>query len=174
VRDARVDGFRAVINDLGDANPARRGKAGKINFVLYGRFGRGKSPTRRPIGVYGEITLEEARTTAGEWRSLIAKGIDPAVVEAEARKQEAREAAEREKHSFATVAETFIADKLSKERRGKKVERDLRSIFVAAWGDRPITEITRNDVLAIINAKKRTAPGMARALLVSSRGSSTG
>ena len=38
--------------------------------------------------------------------------------------------------------------------------------FVAAWRDRPISEITKFDVLDIINAKKRTAPGMARALLI--------
>ena len=46
------------------------------------------------------------------------------------------------------------------------VERDLRCVFVAAWRDRPISEITKLDVLEIINAKKRTAPQMARALLV--------
>ena len=45
-------------------------------------------------------------------------------------------------------------------------ERDLRAVFIAAWGDRPISEITKLDVLEIINAKKRTAPQMARALLV--------
>ena len=46
------------------------------------------------------------------------------------------------------------------------VERDFRSTFVAAWGDRPISEITTLDVLEIINRKKRTAPQMARALLI--------
>ena len=45
-------------------------------------------------------------------------------------------------------------------------ERDLRNVFVAAWGDRPVSEITTLDVLEIINTKKRTAPQMARALLV--------
>ena len=70
--------------------------------------------------------LEEARRTAGEWRSLIDKGIDPAVVEAEAREKAAREAALRIRHSFANVAEAFITDKLSQERSGKVVERDFR------------------------------------------------
>ena len=79
------------------------------------------------------MTLEEARRTAGEWRSLIDKGIDPAVVEAEAREKEARERALRIKHSFASVAEAFIADKLAQERSGKLAERDFRATFVAAW-----------------------------------------
>jgi integrase len=166
VFDARVPGFGIRISDTKDVDPARRGKAGKISFMLYARFSAGRAPTRRVIGTYGAITLEEARRTAGEWRSLIDKGIDPAVVEAEAREKAAREAALRIRHSFTNVAEAFIIDKLSQERSGKAVERDFRSTFVAAWGDRPITEITKFDVLEIINAKKRTAPQMARALLI--------
>ena len=46
------------------------------------------------------------------------------------------------------------------------VERDFRASFVAAWCDRPISEITKFDVLEVVNAKKRTAPQMARALLI--------
>jgi integrase len=166
VFDTRVPGFGIRISDTVDADPARRGKAGRITFILYARFAAGAAPARRTIGVYGAITLEQARHTAGEWRSLIAKGIDPAVVEAEAREKAERERALRIRHSFANVAEAFIADKLSQERSGKAVERDLRSVFIASWGDRPVAEITKLDVLEIINAKKRTAPQMARHLLI--------
>ena len=88
------------------------------------------------------ITLEEARRIAGEWRSLIARGVDPAVIEAERHAAEARERALRIRHSFTVVAEAFIADKLAKERSGKVAERDLRNVFVAAWAERPISEIT--------------------------------
>ena len=110
--------------------------------------------------------MEDARRIAGEWRSLVARGVDPAVIEAERRAAEARERALRIKHSFTIVAEAFIADKLAKERSGKVAERDLRGVFIAAWGERPVSEITKLDVLEIINTKKRTAPQMARALLV--------
>ncbi len=79
---------------------------------------------------------------------------------------EARERALRIKHSFAAVAEAFIADKLAKERKARLAERDLRNIFMPAWAERPISEITSLDVLEIINTKKRTAPKMAGALLV--------
>ena len=37
-----------------------------------------------PSAPMARCTLEEARRIAGEWRSLIDKGIDPAVVEEEA------------------------------------------------------------------------------------------
>jgi integrase len=168
VFDARLPGFGVRISDTKDADPARRGKAGRISFILYARFAPGAAPARRTIGVYGEdaMRLEDARRIAGEWRSQIARGIDPAVIEAERRAAEARERALRVKHSFTIAAEAFIAAKLEKERSGKVAERDLRSVFIAAWGERPVSEITKTDVLEIIITKRNTAPQMARALLV--------
>jgi integrase len=168
VYDARLSGFGIRVSDTKDADPARRGKAGKITFVLRSRFSAGTAPTRRVIGVYGPdaLRLEEARRIAGEWRSLIARGVDPAVIEAERREAEARERALRIRHSFATVAEAFIADKLSQERSGNDSERTLRRVFVATWAAKPVSEITAHDVLEIINTKKRVAPTMAGALLV--------
>jgi len=136
--------------------------------MLFTRFAPGAAPARRTIGVYGAdaMRLEDARRIAGEWRSQVARGIDPAVVEAERRAAEARERALRIKHSFTIAAEAFIAAKLEKERSGKVAERDLRSVFIAAWGERPVSEITKTDVLEIIITKRNTAPQMARALLV--------
>ena len=166
VFDSRVPGFGIRISDTKDADPARRGKAGRSASSCSPGSRRVRHRPGASSASMARSRLEEARRTAGEWRWLIAKGIDPAVVEAEAREKAERERALRIRHSFATVAETFIADKLSQERSGKAVERDLRSVFVAAWRDRPISEITKFDVLEIINAKKRTAPQMARALLV--------
>jgi integrase len=168
VFDARLPSFGIRISDTKDADPARRDKAGKITFILYARFAPGAAPARRTIGIYGAdaMRLEDARRIAGEWRSQVARGVDPAVIEAERRAAEARERALRVKHSFTVAAEAFIAAKLEKERSGKVAERDLRSVFIAAWGERPVSEITKTDVLEIILTKKRTAPQMARALLV--------
>jgi Arm DNA-binding domain/Phage integrase family len=168
VWDTRVPGFGIRIGDTKDAHPSRRAKAGRITFVLYARFSPGAAPTRRTIGIYGPdaMSLEQARAIAGEWRSQVARGIDPAVIEAERRAAEARERARRIKHSFASVAETFISDKLATERNGNVAERVLRNIFIPAWAERPVGEITALDVLEIINTKKRTAPKMAGALLV--------
>jgi integrase len=168
VFDARLPCFGIRISDAKDADPARRGKAGKIAFILYARFAPGAAPARRTIGIYGAdaMRLEDARRIAGEWRSQVARGVDPAVIEAERRAAEARERALRIKHSFTIAAEAFIAAKLEKERSGKVAERDLRSVFIAAWGERPVSEITKTDVLEIIITKRNTAPQMARALLV--------
>lgn len=165
IYDARLPGFGIRVSDVRDADPSRRGRAGRIAFILYSRF-TGSAAARRVIGVYGPgMSLEEARRIAGEWRSLVARGVDPAVIEAERRAVEARERAARIKHSFTVVAEQFIADKLSTERKGRVAERILRGTFVTAWAERPISEITALDVLQIVTAKKRSAPRMAGSLL---------
>jgi hypothetical protein len=59
------------------------------------------------------------------------------------------------------VAEDWFAAKMWKERGGKDVERNFRTYCIAAWGDRQIYEITRIDVLMIINRKKDSAPQIA-------------
>jgi hypothetical protein len=65
--DTREPGFGVRVSDREDADPQRRGKAGKITFVLYGRFTTGAPPTRRVIGDYPRVSLEQARDTAGRW-----------------------------------------------------------------------------------------------------------
>src|SRR5215510_10254312 len=77
--DSRVSGFGLRVSDRRDPDPQRRGKAAKVTFILFARFQVGAAPTRRVIGTYPAISLDEARQTAGEWRSIVAKGIDPAV-----------------------------------------------------------------------------------------------
>jgi hypothetical protein len=41
--DTREPGFRVRVSDRENADPQRRGKAGKITFVLYGRFTTGRT-----------------------------------------------------------------------------------------------------------------------------------
>jgi integrase len=125
---------------------------GAKSFMLATRYPGSSNPARRSLGTYGELTLEQARTKARRWLDLVRRGLDPT-------EQEERERlAEQRKRSnlFASVAEDFIREKLSTERKGREVERDLRREFTSAWGGRPITEITSLDVLEIIRAKKDT------------------
>jgi integrase len=144
------------------------GKAGRIAFILYARFGG--SPGRRLLGCYRggspALTLEAAREKARVWLALIDQGKDPAVIEAQERAETERKAQLAQERGFAAIAEAFIADKVKQERAGDAVARDIRNVFVAAWGSKPIAEITDLDVLAIIKAKKdKGAPEQARNLL---------
>ena len=151
IRDSIVPGFRVRVND--ERDPSRPGKAGHISGVMYARFPGSSAPTRRALGRYGELTLEQLRDKAAQWRKLIDKGIDPAVEEERARLAEQRKRA----NTFAAVAEDFIRDKASTERAGRAVTGDIRREFIAVWGNRPIAEITPHDVRAVI--KTVTARG---------------
>src|SRR5262249_12121754 len=90
------------------------------------------------------------RNKAREWLNLVGRGIDPAA------EVERRRLAEQRKRAgtFAQVAETFIKERVQKERQGKDVERQLRRGFISAWGSRPIAEIDAADVKQILRAKK--------------------
>jgi hypothetical protein len=139
---------------------------GKRTFVLLTRFPGKPYPTRRALGSYGEITLEEARDKATAWRKLISRGIDPQLQEDRDRQTALR----HQQTTFAAVAEDFIKDKLPSERKGREVEQDIRREFIPHWGKRPIAEITAQDVRAVIKAvKDRGAPYQAHNLLVTIR-----
>src|SRR6516164_1471007 len=164
LRDSIVPGFGVRVND--ERDPSRPGKAAHISFTLYTRYPGSSAPTRRALGRYPALSLEQARAKAAQWRELIAKGIDPAIEEERARLAERRKRA----NTFGAVAEDFIRDKVSAERAGRAVEGDLRREFIAVWGNRPIAEITPYDVRAVIKrAKDRGAPYQAHNLLVLAR-----
>jgi integrase len=135
---------------------------GQRSFVLVARYPGASNPTRRALGDYGAITLEAAREKARDWIELIQRGTDPKHAEERERQAAARE----RENSFAAVAEDFIARHVSKTRKGGEVERDIRREFIGRWGDRPITDITRHDVIAVIDAAvDRGAPYQAHNLL---------
>jgi integrase len=140
---------------------ARVMPSGERSFVLVGRFPGSQNPTRRSLGMYGELTLSEARDKARKWRELLKRGIDPRDQEDRDRRQEQRKRA----NTFAAVAEDFITDKLPSERKGREVERDIRREFIPLWGGRPITDIEPIDGRAVIKAVKDRAPAQARNLL---------
>ena len=58
-------------------------------FVLVARFS-GTHPTRRALGEYGSLSLEEARDKAAEWRKILSKGKDPRREEERARREDLR------------------------------------------------------------------------------------
>jgi hypothetical protein len=119
---------------------------GRRTFVLTARYPGSKNPTRRKLGVYDRVSLEEAREKARGWIKLIAKGIDP-----ESAEEAARHAALRQENTFLAVTEEFFKRHLSKTRQFKKAEGVIRREFVSRWAARPITEITRRDVLAVVD-----------------------
>lgn len=155
VKDSEVAGLRVRVLG-GDLR----------TFVLLARYPSSPHPTRRALGSYGELSLEEARDKARDWRKLIRRGVDPQVQEERDRQAQRRQ----QRITFTAVAEDFIKDKLPAERKGREVERDIRREFIPAWGKRPIAEITAADVRDIVKAAKdRGAPYQAHNLLTTAR-----
>jgi integrase len=150
--------------DLGSPGfGVRVSDTGRKTFVLAARYPGSDNPTRRALGLYGPLSLADARTKAGAWVKLLERGIDPATEEERQRQAELR----KQKHSFAAVAEAYIAHiHRQGQRKADVVERELRREFMARWGPRPIAEILPEDVIAVLDeAVKRGAEYQAHNLL---------
>ena len=149
--DAVVPGFGIRVTDKARGD----GRAAQRTFVLVARFPGSTNPARRALGTYGELTLEQAREKARGWHALIGRGIDPA--DAERRTAEA-ETAKRDT-TFGAVIEEYISRHLRGKRKAADAEREIRRELIAPWGHRPVGEITRRDVVNLIEAiADRPAP----------------
>lgn len=149
--DASVSGFGVKVTETGSRS-----------FVLIKRYPGFKHPAPRELGKVDAMTLEEAREKARAWNGLIAKGIDPAVAEEEAKLAAAR----RRETTVLSVFDEFANQKLATERQGRDVERDMRKEFVAALPRKAIADVTEEDVLRVVNAiKARGSLSQARNVL---------
>lgn len=97
----RVDYQDALVPGLA----LRVSSTGNRSFVLVARYpANPKNPTRRALGEYGALNLEQARVKAREWLGLLQKGTDPKVEE-----ERRRAAALLSQHNnFGHVAEEFL------------------------------------------------------------------
>ena len=135
---------------------------GKKTFMLRARFplrldrktgqlgpwpGRLES-TRVALGEVGALSLDGARDVARHWLELIGKGTDPRV-EKERLRREQRLA---DACTFGAVAEDYIKRHLRGKRRARRDEQEIRYNLLPAWGDRLVTDITRRDVVELIEA----------------------
>lgn len=120
--------------------------AGKITFAVIRRLPGGKTPLTRRGGDYPIVTLAAGREWARVTLQDMIGGIDPKVREEAARKAETRRLA----NSFAAVAEDFIDRHVSKLRTGRKEAATIRRELIAAWGAKPVTDISRGDIIAAV------------------------
>jgi integrase len=132
--DEGIKGFGAKIT-----------KSGAVSYILQFRMGGREARTRRyTIGSHGSPwTPTTARDEAERLLLLIAQGIDPVEVE----KQRRREAVDL---AFNNYAERFEKSCVG---RGWKilVERSFRIHVMPVLGAKPLTKITRADVVAVFD-----------------------
>jgi integrase len=148
----REDYFDALVPGLA----LRLTDRGNKSFVLVARYpSKPLNPTRRALGTYGQISLEEARQKARDWLSLIGKGIDPALEE------ERRRAAVRlqQANTFEVVAHAFLdrcAARLAKAGEARSI---MAKEFLPRWRNRLVTEIAPREAAEAIRAiAERGAP----------------
>ena len=153
----RYDVMDAMVPGLG----IRTTDKGHKTFTLIARYPGSPNPTRRALGEYGALTLEKARIKARRWHELLAAGRDPKVEE----ERQYREEQRRQASTFESVAEAFIADHVLTKRRGDEVARNIRREFISRWGARPISDVTRSDVIEMVKEVKKRAPYQSRNLL---------
>jgi integrase len=120
---------------------------GHRTYVVGARFPGSKHFKRRELGEVGAITLGDARETTRRWLELIKLGRDPAEIERRKREENRLIAS----NTFGAVVDDFVIRHLRGKRKAAVVEREIRK-ELAAWMTRPIAEITRRDVVELIEA----------------------
>ena len=138
-------------------------ETGKISFIVMRRVGPKGAPVRRVVAEhrcgaeYTEGLLTQAREDARAALRLMAQGVDPKAKAETDRAAAEREDAERTANSFEAVAEDFIKryvlamDKgRPKLKSGAEVAAAIRREIISRWRDRLITDITRRDVVKLL------------------------
>lgn len=150
IYDALVPGLGVLVTDKGN-----------LSYVLYVRYPGGRGATRSSMGKVGAMSLADAREKARRWLEKIRAGVDP--------REEEKRAAEVETERRGTTVEAVMEDYLRLHIRGKRragaAEREIRKELLSRWAKLPITDVTRRDVLDMVDEiKGRGSPYQAHAM----------
>jgi integrase len=130
VADAIVPGLKVRVTETGHKS-----------FILWRRVVRTKaSASALALGTVGQLTLAQARIKAREWIELINSGKDPR--------------ATQQTTTFGAVFEDYLRRHVAGKRKAKDVEREMRSELLVRWQHKPVTEITRRDVIKLVDEIK--------------------
>jgi integrase len=128
--DAALPGFALRVTHTGS----------KSWTLLYRPAGRGKL-RRLTLGAYPALSLADARELARKAVHDVDKGTDPAEAQTAERRHEAASL-------FENVAAEFVARHCKPRNRGwRRQEGDLQREFLPVWRTRPISNITRLDII---------------------------
>lgn len=149
--DATLPGFGVKVTPKGR----------KVFIVLYRTGGAGSKLRKYTIGLYGRITLHQARVAAQKVFAAKLEGRDPA---AEKRENKRRIVADR----VEDLLETFVGQRLSQNRSGTEIARLLRRELAKPWAGKSVHEIGKRDVVEVVSAiEQRGAPVAANKALKS-------
>ena len=145
--DAQIPGFGIRVTE-------RCHDEDKGSFVLVARFPGSDNPVPRRIGDYPVMSLAKAREIAREWREDVRRGVDPKEKAAEA----AREQQRRRANTFGSAFANFTEDHLKTLRTGAAVEAAVKNHVFPSLEGRPMRDIRRSEILALISKLKKGSP----------------
>ena len=120
----------------------RASPAGTKSFILIYRH-RGR-PRRLTLGRYPTLSLSMARQKATDALRTLSDGADPQAIKA----------SDRNPYRFEDAVGAFVEQHCRRHNRvstAKETERVLRHRFVSRWRNRDVRDITRQDVLAVMD-----------------------
>src|ERR1700730_1386305 len=135
--DDRVPGFGLRISPSGNKS-----------FVLVYRHGG--RPYRKTLGRYPLLPLAEARRLALAVLGDLARGNDP------------RGAGRRDTYRFDVMVDQFVSNYCLQHNRQstrRETERILKVRFVARWGAKEIRDLSKADVLEVIDQAVKSGKG---------------
>jgi integrase len=166
--------------DLWDASlpgfGLRVGRSGVKSWnIIFRLDGKQK---RHVFGSYPAMTLKDARKRAGELRDMVDGGKDPG----EERKRQRQEEADARADTVKAVVQRYLASigevetpgskrKPRKLRSGREVKRILENYVVPVIGDRPMRDVTRRQLVDLLDgiANRTNKGAMANRVLTQVR-----
>ncbi|KAF0235296.1 MAG: integrase family [Desulfovibrionaceae bacterium] len=117
------------------------------------------TPRRMSLGKYPSMTLAEAREAHGKALADVERGIDPGAVATDAKR--ARKAAP----TFHDLLEEFWTRELKATKSGPERKRLVEKDALPAWRTRKAKDITRRDIVVLMDEVRDRAPITANRLL---------
>jgi len=145
LRDTLVPGFLCKVTPTGR----------KVFMVQY-RTNAGER--RKPaIGLFGELTVEQARSIAQDWLAEVRRGQDPSALKSAARKAP----------TMKELCARFIEDYSKSHNKPSTVEgnRKYMSLHILpALGNMKVPDVTRQDIIAMMKKREKAPTGANRVL----------
>ena len=114
------------------------------------RYRYAGKPKKLTLGRWPVMGLADARAAASNAIETVDHGDDPGAAK-KATKAARLEAQLSERDKIKTLVEQFGARHLSTLKSGETVKRELNRHVVAIWGERNIQEITKRDVIDLLD-----------------------
>lgn len=145
LRDTLVPGFLCKVTPTGR----------KVFMVQY-RTNAGER--RKPaIGLFGELTVEQARSLAQDWLAEVRRGRDPSALKAAARKAP----------TMKELCTRFIEDYSKSHNKSSTVAGNRKYISLhiePALGSMKVPDVTRQDIVALMKKREKAPTGANRVL----------